>query len=119
MPMRALHPCNEPGCAELIRDGRYCSTHNSAHIHVYERERGSSAHRGYGARWQRLRRMYLAAHPICVDPEGVHPGQVIPSTDVDHVIALRDGGTSRDDNLQALCHACHSRKTAVENGRWG
>jgi 5-methylcytosine-specific restriction enzyme A len=119
MPMRALHPCNEPGCAELIRDGRYCSTHNTAHIHLYEHERGTSAQRGYGARWQRLRRMFLAAHPICEDPDQVHPAQVVPATDVDHIVSLRDGGSNREENLQALCHACHSHKTAKENGRWG
>ena len=119
MPTRALHPCFVPGCVELIRQGQYCQQHFIAHSHEYNQQRGTAASRGYGGRWQRRRKMYLAAHPICADPDGVHPDQVIPATDVDHIIALRDGGTSRDDNLQALCHTCHSHKTVKENHRWG
>lgn len=31
-----------------------------------------------------------------------------------------DGGGSDDpDNLQGMCHDCHSAKTAKEDGRWG
>jgi 5-methylcytosine-specific restriction protein A len=39
--------------------------------------------------------------------------------DVDHKVPLRDGGTHHWSNLQALCHRCHSRKTAREDGRFG
>ena len=35
---------------------------------------------------------------------------------MDHVIRLVDGGTDADVNLQSLCHVCHTRKTAKENG---
>lgn len=31
--------------------------------------------------------------------------------DIDHRIALADGGTNDDDNLQVLCDLCHSAKT--------
>ncbi len=30
----------------------------------------------------------------------------------------RRGGTDDPDNLQGMCHDCHSRKTAIEDGRW-
>lgn len=119
MPTRALHPCMVPGCTELIREGQYCEQHFIAHSHEINQRRGSSAQRGYGHRWQRIRKMFLASHPVCEDPYGVHVGQVIPATDVDHIVPLSRGGTHRVDNLQALCHACHSRKTAREDGRWG
>lgn len=37
--------------------------------------------------------------------------------EVDHITALRDGGAPYDlTNLQCLCPACHSRKTAIETG---
>lgn len=119
MPKRSLHPCSVPGCTELIRDGRYCQQHIIAHSHLYEQQRGTAASRGYGARWQRLRKMYLAAHPICVDPDSVHPGQVIPATDPHHIIPRREGGPDSEENLMALCHSCHSRLEAREGHRWG
>ena len=38
-----------------------------------------------------------------------------PATDVDHVLALEDGGEPWDwHNLQPLTHACHTRKTDAE-----
>lgn len=37
--------------------------------------------------------------------------------EVDHILGLRDGGAPYDlTNLQTLCPACHSRKTAIEVG---
>ena len=34
--------------------------------------------------------------------------------DLDHIIPLWKGGEDADDNLQALCPACHRRKTDLE-----
>ena len=118
MPQRAPHPCAAPGCPALVRQGRYCPKHESKTQALYDLSRGSSASRGYGSRWRRLRRMYLNAYPICADPDDQHPGRVIAATDVDHITPLRSGGTNQWENLQALCHECHSHKTAVEDGRW-
>ena len=33
------------------------------------------------------------------------------ATDVHHIVPRRDGGPDEEDNLMALCHACHSRVT--------
>jgi len=41
------------------------------------------------------------------------------ATEVDHIKPTRNGGSDRPDNLQGLCKSCHSRKTALEDGRWG
>lgn len=38
---------------------------------------------------------------------------------IDHVTPKSQGGTSDDENLQLLCHSCHSRKTLKENGLGG
>ena len=65
--------------------------------------------------------MFLMRHPVCEDPFGVHAarGELVPATEVDHIVPKARGGPDAWDNLQALCKSCHSRKTAVEDGRWG
>lgn len=108
MPRRGLRPCAYPGCRNLVRDGRYCTDH-SRRVNV---ERGSAASRGYGARWRRLRLMFLHEHPLCALCGA-------PATEVDHIIPIRLGGSNDAANLQALCKPCHSTKTAREDGRWG
>ena len=79
---------------------------------MHDRNRGTAAQRGYGARWQRIRLMHLRSNPLCMDPYGVHEGRPVPATDVDHILPRREGGSDSDDNLQSLCHSCHSKKTA-------
>jgi 5-methylcytosine-specific restriction enzyme A len=85
--------------------------------------RPSAAARGYGRRWRRYRLAFLGAHPVCqcrgpCCPSGCNQ----LATDVDHVQAV----TGPDDprfwdpaNHVSLCHACHSRKTAREDGALG
>jgi len=34
--------------------------------------------------------------------------------EVDHILALSNGGTNEDDNLRALCRPCHAKKTFEE-----
>ncbi len=75
---------------------------------------GGSAPRGYGARWRKLRVMILAREPYC-QADGCHEW----ATEVDHIKPRRESGTDHPRNLQGMCHDCHSRKTAVEDGRWG
>ena len=36
---------------------------------------------------------------------------------IDHIMPLGDGGSDVESNCQALCHACHGSKTALENHR--
>lgn len=70
----------------------------------------------YGRRWQRARRVFLAEHPLCVHCQ--REGRVTPATDVDHIEPHRGDEALfwRPGNWQALCHECHSRKTAAECG---
>lgn len=84
----------------------------AAPVHRHE-ARGSSSARGYGARWRRLRAMVLSQEPLC--RACLERGATTPATDVDHIRPRRLGGTDRRDNLQALCHACHSSKTGRED----
>jgi len=73
--------------------------------------RASSARRGYGRTWQRLRLMVLRRDALCVAC-----GKAA-AVEVDHKRAKRDGGIDSLENLQGLCKSCHSRKTARET--WG
>ena len=38
-------------------------------------------------------------------------GRVQATQEVDHIIALEDGGSNEMDNLQGLCIECHKAKT--------
>jgi 5-methylcytosine-specific restriction protein A len=78
-------------------------------------KRASSAKRGYGRKWRRLRDSFLADNPLCVH---CLPDKVTQASDVDHIV--RHKGTTDPlfwdvNNLQPLCHVCHSKKTAAEN----
>jgi 5-methylcytosine-specific restriction protein A len=98
MPRRPLRPCAEPGCPALSGSSR-CPAHVLPSL---------------PSGWRRLRADFLAAHPWCEAP-GCHQR----ATDVDHVVPRSAGGSDDSSNLRALCHACHSRKTAVYDGGLG
>lgn len=109
MPMRPDHPCAHPGCPSLVPHGqKYCDKHRVMH----PEEVRSAAGRGYGSRWNRARKRFLEAHPLC--EECLKHGRYVKATDVDHIIPHR--GDQKlfwdESNWQALCHSCHSKKTA-------
>ena len=88
------------------------------HEREYERRRGTAAQRGYGAKWERKRKAFLAKpeNRIC------RCGCGEPSTDVDHMEAVtgpRDPRFWDETNWQPLAHGCHARKTVLENGGFG
>ncbi|CRM71346.1 HNH endonuclease [Pseudomonas sp. 25 E 4] len=123
MPPRPKKPCTAQGCNVLTRNPRYCDDHadigKSAEAKRRERQRETSAQRGYSYKWQQARKAYLAKHPLCVECE--RQGLVVAATDLDHVVAHKgDKAVFWDSsNWQPLCHPCHSRKTASEDGGWG
>ncbi len=86
---------------------------------VRERERRKQRGARYydTARWKRLRLMVLRRDPICVLCK--ERGFFVPSQHSDHIVALEAGGTIDMKNLRGLCHSCHSRKTATEDGGFG
>lgn len=121
MPKKIPRGCAVPGCPNLASNGIYCKEHAAERQAEYDAQRGTAAHRGYGFRWRRLRKMFLQAHPHCADPHGIHEeeGQIVAATEVDHITPKERGGRDAWDNLQSLCKPCHSRKTAIEDGGWG
>jgi 5-methylcytosine-specific restriction protein A len=74
-------------------------------------DRVSSAARGYGSAWRRLRLFVLNEEPLC------HYCRRRPSTEVDHVIPKCDGGTDDRANLAGTCTPCHDEKTRGEGNR--
>lgn len=65
------------------------------------------------ARWQRLRAQVQAEEPLC--RHCLSRGLTVPSTDCDHISG--DPSDNSRENLQMLCHECHSRKTAADHGK--
>ena len=41
-------------------------------------------------------------------------GHVSAANEIDHITPLELGGTDAIENLQVLCHDCHSAKTAEQ-----
>jgi 5-methylcytosine-specific restriction protein A len=101
MATRLRTPCTYPGCPLLTTTGR-------CHRHRIPRSR--LPNRAYGPDWPRIRDQVLKEEPIC--------SCGAPTTEVDHIVPLKRGGTNHRVNLRAMCKRCHSAKTARE-GRWG
>ena len=108
-------PCSTPGCGgfNCCQSGcrGACERCFKLARRTRDRKRGNAAARGYGAAWRKRRKKFIEENPTC--PCGQ------PATDVDHVIARRVGGADDVSNYQALCHRCHSRKTARVDRRTG
>jgi 5-methylcytosine-specific restriction protein A len=84
----------------------------------------TTAERGYGSRWQRLRPFWLAKYPHCGDcPNGQRPvmsrcfeqGLVTPAIQIDHVVPHKGNQQlfwDSEGNWQALCSSCGTAKSA-------
>lgn len=84
--------------------------------------REAASRRGYGAKWRRLRAKVMAAvaleqgWPFALCEHHLKHNERVKATDLDHIISRSLGGSDDAENLQALCHSCHSKKTAKEDG---
>ena len=80
-----------------------------------KQRRGTAHRRGYGRRWQKYARSYLAQHPFCEC--GQCPEHTVAEC-VDHIIPVtsaRDPLFWLPTNHQAMSFACHRRKTNEED----
>ncbi|QXJ19633.1 HNH endonuclease [Actinomadura graeca] len=109
MPYRPRPYCSTPGCGSRVTAGRCADCQARA-----ERWRGSSAERGYDARWFTVRNRFLRANPWCG-----RCGEL--AVEVDHIDGLGPRGPRGYDpgNLRSLCKPCHSARTARDQpGGW-
>ena len=107
MPTAMRKACRTQHCPGYGTHNGYCEACYQEREQQRAADRGTASERGYGFRWSQLRLMVLRAQPACVVC-----GE--PATDVDHITPKRLGGEDALDNLQALCHPCHTRKTMRE-----
>lgn len=110
--MAALHPCNYPGCPELIEAEGYCEKHRKHMNKQRDIYRGTPAQRGYDYKWSKFRLMYLARHPLCMDCE--ERGDTTLATEVHHERSIIEFPELKyaESNLKALCEVCHARRGA-------
>lgn len=66
-------------------------------------------------KWNKLRKAVLRRDKYLCQPCD-KAGRVRQASEVDHIIALDNGGTDNLDNLQAICPACHKMKTNADLG---
>lgn len=66
-----------------------------------------------GRALQRIRRQHLSAQPLCAGPDSQCQASALVSlaTELDHIVALVNGGSESDANRQGLCSTCHRAKT--------
>jgi 5-methylcytosine-specific restriction protein A len=111
-----MNVCAEPGCPTLTDQTR-CETHRKQKRRAEDQRRPSARARGYDTKWERTRRNYLAAFPICQHSAGC----LNPAVDVHHIDGAGPLGDRGHDwsNLQGLCKPHHSKVTATDQpGGW-
>ena len=114
MPMAAPRAC--PQCGQKIKGSRCLDCNRAAHSR-HDETRGSSTERGYDSVWRAFRNYFLLSHPLCVACQ--RSNIVEPASVVDHIKPLHLGGAHCNEaNSQALCKACHDRKTSDDKKKY-
>jgi 5-methylcytosine-specific restriction protein A len=114
VPSLTAKVCGAPGCVAVVTTP-YCNAHTKARAANRESARsrpGNFRQRGYTTRWDKLRKVFLAKHPLCV--ACLANGRTTAANTVDHIIPHRGDQALMwsIENLQPMCAPCHSRKTA-------
>ncbi len=63
-----------------------------------------------GRKLQHIRANYFKRNPLCA--HCLIKGRYTLASELDHIIALVNGGKDTADNYQGLCISCHKIKTA-------
>ena len=77
-----------------------------------KRQKGSHGRKSFPEPFRR--KIAIRQDWKCANPDGECIKPDLEEYDVDHIIPLHQGGTNHQNNLQALCPACHRRKTERE-----
>jgi len=74
----------------------------------HDSQRGTACARGYDRKWRSAAVLYRLDHPVCEDCKRAL------ATDVHHPIKVADRPDLKLDpnNMMALCHECHAKRTA-------
>lgn len=118
MTRRALKPCADPLCPELVRPpARRCPEHEREK----DRARGTPAQRGYDHRWRAEADRYREQRRKAGTYRCDHCGRADGTLEVDHVDGLGPLGPRGYDpeNYQLLCRQDHQTKTAHQTGAKG
>lgn len=75
---------------------------------------GSTDKRITGRRLQTIRKRHFQLEPLCVVCKA--KGIVTIATELDHVVALVNGGEDVPENRQGLCKVHHDEKTRADMG---
>lgn len=67
-----------------------------------------------GRKLQRIRERHFYKFPLCVECE--KRGLIRAATQLDHIVALTNGGADVEENRQGLCDDCHAVKTRIDLG---
>lgn len=99
MSARPPHRCSYPGCRVLLTErGGRCP------LHLRVRPPKATDPFYTSRAWLRVRSVFLRRHPLCA-----RCGRVADT--VHHRTPIKEGGAHLDpDNLESLCHSCHSRE---------
>ena len=109
-------PCLEPRCPNDAHRGPRCPEHTKQHQAYRDRWRGNACERGYGYRWQQMRKRVLARDgSICSDCGRTPPDVRLT---IDYVIPLAHGGSNALDNLRVLCLACNGSRGGKTRRVW-
>ena len=118
MPHKPLHGCRHQGCRALVKSGEsYCEAHIKAHVNDFTRAHPEWFKLYNNKRWRAYRRMFLAAHPLCINFEECHN----EATVVDHIEPHKGDWDKFWDqsNHRAMCKRCHDKATAMYDGGFG
>lgn len=116
MPKRSPRLCAFTGCNRPT-DTAYCVDHKRPAISNWqenEKLKGNRHERGYGTKWDKLRKKILRRDNFLCQP-CYNNNKLTPAEQVDHVVPKARGGTDEHSNLQSICLTCHNKKTAKES----
>ena len=109
--------CKSSACLRVAMPNGYCAQHAALATTRNDPPRSAAAleaRKLYSTKaWRDLRRAFLSEHPLCCKCRAL-------ATDCDHITDHAGNLElfTQWENLQALCRACHSTKTAGTRG-WG
>jgi 5-methylcytosine-specific restriction protein A len=61
-----------------------------------------------------MRKRHFQIQPLCV--ACLERGRTTVATELDHIVALVNGGTNDPENFAGLCRWCHIKKTRIDMG---